>query len=136
MLAILVGAIALFAFGALWFTVLFGRTWSKLMGFTSDKMSPEEQAKAKAMGMGKPLIMNFVTTLITASAVYYLFPQILAISLGEFIKVMLVIWLGFSFPIYANQAIWERKSWKLVWINSASGILSVLIISSIIYFMQ
>ncbi len=136
MLSILVGAVALFAFGALWFTVIFGKTWARLMGFTADKMTPEEQNKAKEMGMTKPLILNFITTIITASVVYYIFPQILTLSFSEFLKIMLIIWLGFGFPIYANAAIWERKSWKLVLINSASGIISVVIIASIIYYMN
>ncbi len=136
MLSILVGAVVAFAFGALWFTVLFGRTWAKLMGFTADKMTAEEQAEAKKMGMTVPLILNFITNVIFVSVVSYLFPQLLAISFYEFLKVLLIIWLGFSFPIYANSAIWERKSWKLVVINSAQGIIATILVSSVIYYMQ
>jgi len=136
MVAIIVGAIAIFAFGALWFTVLFGRIWAELMGFTNDKMSASEQAKEKAMGMTKPLILNFITNVVIASVVYYLFSKVSAVSLSELTILMLVIWLGFSFPIYANQAIWERKSWKLVLINSLSGILTVVILTSVIYFLR
>ncbi len=129
MVSILVGAVALFVFGALWYTVLFGKMWAGLMGFGGANMAGEEKGM-----MAKSLVLNFLLQVITAWVVYFLFPQLLATSYSEFLKVLLVVWLGFSFPIYANQALWERKSWKLVVLNSANGILSVVIISAIIYF--
>jgi hypothetical protein len=128
MLSILVGAIVLFAFGALWYTVLFGKMWSGLMNFP-----PMEGERPS---MTKPLIANFLVNLITASVVYYLFPQLLAISFYDFAKVMVIIWLGFSLPIYVNQALWEGKSWKLIILNSANGIIASVLIAAVIYFMQ
>ena len=130
MLTILVGAIAIFAFGALWFTVLFGRTWAKLMDF-----NPAGDAKAKEMGMTQPLILNFLLNVVVASAIYCLFPQLLTLSLWNFLKIVLLIWLGFSFPIYANAAVWERKSWKLVAINSVQSLIAYGIVSTIVYLM-
>ncbi len=131
MWSIIVGSIVMFIFGAIWFTFLFGKVWARLMGF-----NPDGDAEAKEMGMVKPLIMNFLCNVIVASVVYYIFPELLFVSFGEFLKIILVIWLGFSFPIYANAAIWERKSWKLVLINSVHGIISLTLLSAVIYFMQ
>ncbi len=130
MWSILVTAIVLFAFGALWFTVLFGKTWAKLMQF------PQDMAGMSKKSMTKSLVLNFILNLIIASVVYYLFPAILATSYSEFLKVILIIWLGFSFPIYANQVLWEGKSWKLLILNSAQGIISFILASSVIYYMQ
>ena len=131
MLSILISSIAIFAFGALWFTLLFGKTWAKLMDF-----NPAGDAKAKQMGMVKPLIINFLLNVLVASVLYYIYPQLLVLSFTDFLKTILIIWLGFSFPIYANSAVWERKSWKLVFINSTQSIISFIILSSIIYFMN
>ncbi len=131
MLSILVGSVAIFAFGALWFTVLFGRTWAELMDF-----NPASADKYKNMGMAKPLIANFLTNVLVASVLYYIFPQVLSLTYTDFLKTTLVIWLGFSFPIYANVGIWERKSWKLVVINCAQSIISFIILSAVIYFMN
>ncbi len=131
MLSIIVTAVALFAFGALWYTVLFGKLWVKLMDF-----SPEQMAKGKSEGMAKPMVINFVLNLITAKVVYFLFPVLLAVSFGEFLMTVLVIWLGFSFPIYANQALWEKKSWKVVLLNSVQGILYFTLASAIIFYMR
>ena len=131
MLSILIGAVAIFVFGAVWFTVLFGKKWAELMDF-----NPASAHKYKDMGMAKPLVANFLSNVVVASVVYYIFPQFLALTFLDFLKVMLVIWLGFSFPIYANGAIWERKSWMLVLINCAQGIISISIVSAVIYYMN
>ena len=129
MLPIIVGAIAMFAFGAVWFTFLFGKTWARLMDF-----NPAGDAKAKEMGMVKPMIINFLLNVVAVSVVYYIFPQVMALSFGEFWKIIFVIWLGFSFTIYANSAVWERKSWMLVLINSVQSLLAFTIASAIVYF--
>ena len=131
MWSIIVGAVVMFAFGALWFTVLFGKTWARLMDF-----NPAGDEEARKMGMTKPLIVNFLLNVLVASVVYYLFPQLLSVSFSDFLKAILIIWLGFSFPIYANSAVWERKSWKLVVINSAQSIVAFILVSAVVYYMQ
>lgn len=131
MWSILVGAVVMFVFGAVWFTFLFGKMWAKLMDF-----NPAGDEKAKEMGMAGPMVLNFVTNLISASVVYYLFPQLLSLSFFDFLWGVLIVWFGFSFTIYANAAIWERKSWKLVMLNSAHGIISFGLLSSVIYYMN
>ena len=128
MITILVASVAAFVFAAIWYTFLFGQTWAKLMGFTSEVDHGE-----KNMGMAKPLIMNFIVTFLSAWSVSYLVSKIPTLSFTDFLMTTLVIWLGFSFPIYANAAIWERKSWKLVVINSVQSLIFFLIISAIVF---
>ena len=93
-------------------------------------------AKAKEMGMVKPMIINFIVNLIAAGSIYYLFPQLLVLSFSDLLKTMIIVWFGFAFPVYANQAVWERKSWNLVLLNTAYGILGTIIITSVIYYLQ
>lgn len=131
MLSIFIGAVTLFIFGALWYTVLFGKMWASLMQFT-----PEQMAKSKSESMVLKLAIMFLLNLITASTVYYLFPQLLALSFGEFLHTILIIWVGFIFPLYVGQSLWEGKSWKLVVLNSVGSILSFVFVSGAIYFMQ
>ncbi len=130
MLSIIVAAVVVFAFGALWFTFLFGKTWAKLMNFPPDMMSGGNK------GMAKEMAINFLVGLLSAWVVSYLYPELLATSFMEFAKVIVIIWLGFSFPIYVNQALWEKKSWNLVWLNTAYGIIYFLLASGVIYYMQ
>lgn len=129
MLSIFLGALAIFIFGAVWFTLIFGRTWAKLMGF-----NPEGDEISRKTGMVKPLIMNFLANILIVYSVNYLSP--LPESLLNFFQILLVVWLGFSFPIFANAAIWERKTWKLVLINSAQSLIALLIAATIVYYMR
>ena len=128
LLTIFLSAVAIFVFGAFWFTVLFGKTWAKLMDF-----NPANNDKFKDMGMKKPLVLNFLSNVLIAYVVYWLTPQLLTSSYFDLWKVLFVVWLGFSFPIFANAAIWERKTWKLVAINSAQSLVALTIVSLIIY---
>jgi hypothetical protein len=130
-LTILISAVAIFVFGAFWFTVLFGKEWSRLMDF-----NPASDEKAKQLGMAKPLFANFLSNVLIATVFYYMVDQMLVFSYAGLLRVVFVVWLGFSFPIFANAAIWERKSWKLVAINSAQSLISLAIVSGIIYKMQ
>ena len=130
-LPILVAAIALFVFGSLWYTVIFGKMWSNLMNFT-----PEAMEKAKAGGMAGKMVTMFVLNLLTVVSISYLAPQLLALSFEEFFLSIFIIWLGFSFPLLMGGYLWEGKSWKLVLLNAVYGILSLKLVSAIIYFWQ
>lgn len=131
MLTIILGAVAIFAFGALWFTVLFGKTWARLMDF-----NPAGDEEARQKGMTKPLILNFLSNVLIAGVLYYIIPQILVTSFTSLLKIFGLVWLAFSFPIFANAAIWERKSWKLVVINSAQNLIALVVVSAIVYYMK
>ena len=131
MLSILVTATVLFIFGALWYTVMFGRMWARLMEFT-----PEQMAKGKEKGMTKPLIINFLLNVVTASVLYYVFPLLIALSLAEFIKIVLIVCVGFTLPQYVNQTLWESKSWKLIVLNSVHAVLYFGIGATVVYLMQ
>lgn len=129
MLTILVGAVLAYIFGAVWYTFLFGKVWAKLNGFSTEgSMSMES--------MVKPMILNFLLQAIMAGVVYYLFHQLLVLSFADFLKAMITVWFGFSFTIYANAALWERKSWSLVLLNTAYGILTTSLISYVVYLMN
>ncbi len=129
MLSVIIAAVVIFAFGAIWFTFLFGKTWAKLMNFPADMMSGGNK------GMAKEMVINFLGAVLSAWVVSYLYPELLATTYTEFAKDIIIIWLGFSFPIYMNQALWERKSWNLVWLNSAYGIIYFALASGVIYYM-
>lgn len=127
MIPMLVAAVAAFIFAAIWFTFLFGKTWAKLMNFGDADITKESS------GMAKPMVMNFVVTFLSAWSVSTLVSKIPTLSFVDFLVTALIVWIGFSFPIYANAAIWERKSWKLVLINSAHSLIFFTIISAIVF---
>ena len=124
--AILAGAVVAFVFGAVWYTFLFGKTWARLNGFSTEgEMSKDS--------MLKPMVLNFLLQAIMAGAIYYLFYEIIALSYTDFLKAVVIVWFGFSFTIYANVALWERKPWALVFLNTAYGVLTTVLVSYTIY---
>lgn len=132
MISILIGAVAMFIVGALWFTVLFGKAWSRLMGRTAEDMERYRQQG----GMASKMIVMFVLNLISASVVYFLLPQVLALTFTEFLKIVLIIWVGFTLPSLMNTYLWEGKPWKLVLINAGGSIVSFIVLTAVIFYMQ
>lgn len=129
-LPIIIGAIAMFAVGAVWFTVLFGRLWSRLMN-----QRTEEMARTKAEGMTGKMVMMFVLNLISVIVIYYLLPQLLVFSYWEFLCSVFIIWCGFTLPSLINTYLWEGKSVTLVVINAGGSLIAFIAGSCAVYYL-
>ena len=129
MTTIIIGAAATFVLGMLWYGPIFGKAWMKMMG-----MTPEKIASAKKESMTMKMVIMGILTLVTASVVHYLLPELLSTSYVEFFKTIFIIWLGFGFPVQMGAWLWESKSFKLVLFNAVESVLSFAVISAIIYY--
>ncbi len=125
MLAIIVSSIVMFVVGALWFTVLFGKVWSRLMNRT-----PEAMENYKAQGMGPKMVIMFVLNIVSSIVLSHIISQFAVITAMQYVFFIIVIWLGFTLPSLVNTYLWEGKSMKLVLIN-AGGSLAAFIAGSI-----
>ncbi len=121
---VLVAAIVSMAIGFVWYTVLFGKPWMKLMGYT--KASMEEARK----GMGKTYAINFVLTLVTAYVLFHVIVMSEAYFGNPMVTTGLMTafwsWLGFIMPVQATDALFGGKPWKLFWINTGYQLVSLL----------
>jgi len=135
-LAIVVSVVVAFLVGGLWYGPLFGKVWQKEMGVPLD-------AKPTGSEMGKSLSLNVIGTFLIAfvlahdvlgwrpsawnagadapPAVYGFFAAFFA-------------WLGFMVPVLLNGVAFERKSWRLFFINAAHQFVSLQIIGMILTF--
>lgn len=129
-LQIIVGAVATFIFGMLWYGPLFGRHWMKMMKVSHDS----EIMETKKRGMAGQIIVLFIFLLITAKVVSWLVPALLPLSYYSFLRSVLKIWLGFTFPVMLGAWLWDRKPFKLVLFNAVQAIISFGILSAIIYY--
>jgi hypothetical protein len=135
-LAILVAVIASFLVGGLWYGPLFGNAWKKEMGVPAD-------AKASGAEMVKSLGLNVIGTFLTAFVLAHEVqvwrpsswnagadsaPAVYGFFGGFF------TWLGFAVPVVLNGVSFERKSWKLFFINAAFLFVSFQIIGMILSF--
>ena len=120
---VLVAAIAAMIVGALWYMVLFQKPWAKEMG-----MNIEHMQNDKKKGMGKSLLVDFVTRLFAA----YVFAHIVTAIGGNPFEGAFWIWLGFFVPALVAQVVWEGKSMKLYAIN-VSHWLAVLLAMALVF---
>lgn len=115
--------------GFLWYGPLFGKPWSKEMGWQN--MTPEimKEKQKKAM---PGYVFNLVFAFVTA----YVFAHVLWAFKSDSISSALTgafwMWLGFVFPIHAGKKFWMDKSWKLVIIDSGYSLASLAVAAIIL----
>jgi len=126
-IGVLLSAVGSFAIGFLWFGPIFGKTWMKLMNFSLEQM---EEGKKK--GMVKPMLLSLISCFVTAFIFFTLAEATFIIGFSEALCLAVLIWLGFSAPIFLNSVLWDGKSWKLFWLNSLH-ILATLVLSAFIF---
>lgn len=94
-IAVIVTALAVFFTGALWYTVLFGKLWQRLNGFSDEKIKQMQAAKPPPLFFGGML------------ASYLLMAALLAVLLSAFgvhswltgAAIGATLWLGVAVPL-------------------------------------
>jgi hypothetical protein len=134
--AILVAVVANFFVGFLWYTPLFGKAWAKENGFdTSVKPAGGDIAK----GMIMNVIGNFLLAYVFAHnmAAWTFVPEMKdAPAVGTIMMSAIFTWLGFFVPVDLNAVAWERKSWKLFFINTGYHLTTLIVASAILTLMK
>jgi hypothetical protein len=133
--AILVAVVANFILGFFWYTPLFGKAWAKEMGYDTSIKPP---SGAIAKGMIFMVIGNFLLAYVFAHniAAWTYVPG--TEEMSPFMKIMnsaVFTWLGFYVPTDLSTVAWERKSWKLFWINTGYHFTMLLVASVILHYM-
>jgi hypothetical protein len=134
-IAILVAVVANFILGFIWYTPLFGKVWAKEMGFdTSIKPTGAEMAK----GMIFMVIGNFFLAYVFAHniAAWSFVPGMEEMS--QTVSIMnsaIFTWLGFYLPVDIGIVTWEKKSWKLFFINTGYHLVMLIVASVILTLM-
>ena len=133
--AVLVAVVANFFFGFLWYTVLFGKAWAIEMGFDiNEKPKSSEMIK----GMVFMVVGNFLMAWVFAhnNAAWSFVPGMDQMTpMGIIMSSSIFTWLGFYLPTDIGVVTWERKSWKLFFINTTYHLLMLVIASVILYLM-
>ena len=126
-LAVVLGAVAFFAVGAVWYTVLFGRAWQKAVGLS------DEQLKA---GANMPLIFGtcFLLELLVTTMLGHQFAMTTPSDRG---KMMIAVGYGATLmaPAIGITYLYMRKPLKLFLIDAghfvvgmaAAGLVFVLL---------
>ena len=109
-LAVVLGAVAFFAVGAVWYSVLFGKAWQRELGMS------DEQLKA---GFNMPLVFGvcFLLELLVALTVGHMFDYL---EPNDRSKMMITVGLaiGIMAPVIGINYLYQRKSLKLFLIDA------------------
>jgi hypothetical protein len=108
-LAVVVGILAFFVVGALWYGVLFGKPWQRETGVTE---RPQGAGVARVMGL--TLLAEFVVVLTLAHLFAFLHPD-------DHVKMMIATGFGLAImtPAIAINYVHQRKSLTLFLIDAS-----------------
>ena len=136
MMAILVAVVANFFFGFLWYTVLFGKAWAVEMGFDITVKPP---ASVMIKGIVIMVIGNFLMAYVFAhnmKAWTYVDGYDTMDAMGNIMSAAVFTWLGFYVPTDLGVVAWERKTWRLFFINTIYHLIMLVIAAVVLYYMQ
>lgn len=122
--AILVAFIFSIILGSFWYSPAgFGKLWTKLSGVNIMKLPKDEANKA----IGAVVVSSLLQAFALAIVLQWIDPK----NVTEGIVVGLVLWFGFVTLTTVGTTLYQRKSYKFIWLNS-SFFLIVLVVNSII----
>ncbi len=130
--AVIVATVVNFILGFIWYTPLFGKTWGKEMGFdTTVRPTGGQMAK----GLIITAIGNFLMVYVFAHNIeaWMFVPEMKdASASAAILPAAIFTWLGFFLPVDINAVAWEKKSWKLFFINTGYHLLTLLVAATIV----
>ena len=127
-LGIVVTALVIFAIGALWYGLLFGRQWMAAHGYTP------EQLEGMKRGMARSYFLSFLCYLLLAAVMDYLIIRLGIDTPQGGVKLGATLWAGlvaticFTAYLYSNKklATWLLDAaYQLVFMVAAGVILAV-----------
>lgn len=139
MIAVLVAVVANFVLGFLWYTPLFGKAWGKEMGFDMNQKPPSSEL---IKGMIFMVIGNFLMAYVFAHNMAVWDPVTWGQPAAEISAAQMAMsaafftWLGFYFPVDLGAVAWEKKSWKLFFINTGYHFVMLIVAALILVNMK
>ena len=126
-LAVVVAAVAAFAIGAIWYSpLLFAKQWVKAHGYTEERVNEMQKSAGKAYAVS--LLCQLLIALAIAVLVGYLHLSLCVQGL----KLGLLIWAGFAFPLGLMANVFSDKRITVFYIDAGYQLVYLLIIGSIV----
>ncbi|MBL4651519.1 MAG: DUF1761 domain-containing protein [Flavobacteriales bacterium] len=149
---IFVSALVPLVIGAIWYNPkVFGTAWMKEAGVTKESMEGANMALIFGLSYVFALLMSFALIGITIhqmgvqslvmdaeQSTIDLAKQLLGLTDGNFRTFKhgaahgLIAGIGIAFSVLATNAMFERKSWKYIWINSGYWIVSMTLMGGVV----
>jgi len=126
-LAVVVAAVAAFALGGIWYSpLLFAKQWVKAHGYTEDRVKEMQQSAGKAYAV------SAVCLLLIALALAVLAGYLHLDHLAQGLKLGLLAWAGFAFPLGLMANVFSDKRITVLYIDTGYQLVYLLVMSAII----
>lgn len=132
-LVVFVTSVLVFVLGAVWYSFIFGKMWTKIMGM--ENFSKEEMKKMeKEMVPG--YIAEFLGTLLRVTVLTHTIALFTSLNMGfNAYGVAAWLWLGFILTTVSSGVIWsqtKKKYWcHQIAITGGFGLISFMIVAFI-----
>jgi hypothetical protein len=125
LLAILCAGAACWILAFVWYSLLFGKMWA------AEQMRLRGERPSPGGGMAPQLISTFVSNLIAAAGMSYLFRRTGIADLGHALRLGAAAGIGFSCTTVTIISVWEGKSTKLWLIDAGYYFVAALLMAVI-----
>lgn len=126
-LAVVVATVAAFALGGLWYSpLLFAKLWVKAHGYTEEQVKAMQKSAVKAYGV------SLICQLLIALAIAVLVGYVHLILCVQGLKLALLIWAGFAFPLGLMATMFTEKKLTVFVIDTGYQLVYLLIMGAII----
>ena len=125
-LAILCAGAAYWVLGFVWYSLLFGKIW----GAEQERLRGGRPCEPG--GMGLKLISTFVANVIAAAAMAYLIKRTGFADMNHGLKLAVATGLGFAGTAVTVICVWESKSTKLWFIDTAYYFIGAILLAAIL----
>ncbi|MEK7561082.1 MAG: DUF1761 domain-containing protein [Patescibacteria group bacterium] len=132
-LAVFVSAVAAMVVGFLWYGHLFGKMWADMMGYKFDTPEAKREMQKKAMpGYIGSFIGALVMAYVLAHALVFASTYTGTYGIAAGLMVGFWNWVGFVAPVTVGIVFWEKKPWKLWFINASYWLVLLLVMGVIL----
>lgn len=122
-LAVIVGAVAAFAIGAIWYSPpLFGKQYAGSYGLTVEQMRPGPEGFA--IGALAGLLNSWVLALLSLN--------LSGKSLTDGVLLGVIVWLGFFASALAGDTVFRKGSWNVWAINALHALIVQVVVGAIV----
>ncbi len=125
--AVIVAAVVMYALGALWYSVLFGKAWAR-----AGKMTKEMMEAAQKKGMAWRYVLMLVGSFLTAYILAHFIQYTGSMQFTDGMVGGFWIWLGFYVPVLSGQVLWEGKPFAYYLINVTYYLVGLLLMGGIL----
>lgn len=130
MTGILIGAVAAWIFGAIYYTALSSK-WLAAQGKTLEQCKAEQAAKSKVV-LYLPFVLSFVGAVLMGIALYGILTHVGTFTVRTGVISGVLCWVGFVLTTTTINYAYQGRRWSLIAIDTAHWLVVLILIGGIV----